>query len=98
MARQEADTETWTTTVCRQEVINVRSNKDIKQILGPGLTGKYDMADLSFSVQKKVAEPDPVEPPPGIDLLEDYVLVLKAGEDRPEHEGPRNGPQAGEAP
>lgn len=98
MVRAEADTETWTTTVCRQEVTNVRSNKEIKQILGPGLTGKYDMADLSFSVRKKVAEPDPVEPPPGIDLLEDYVLVLKAGQDGPEHDGPRNGPQSGEAP
>ncbi|WP_151638918.1 hypothetical protein [Noviherbaspirillum aerium] len=63
----------------------MRSNKDIKQILGPGLTGKYDMADLSFSVRKKVAEPDPAGQPPGIDLLDDYVLVLKAAGETPEN-------------
>jgi len=59
----------------------VRSNKELKQILGPGLTGKYDMADLSFSVRKKVAEPEPAEPAPGMDLLDDYVLILKTPED-----------------
>lgn len=64
----------------------MRSNKEIKQILGPGLTGKYDMTDLSFSVRKKVAEPDPVEPAPGIDLLDDYVLVLKVEGKEPEPE------------
>jgi len=64
--------------------MNVRSNKELKQILGPGLTGKYDMADLSFSVQKKVAEPEPAEHAPGMDLLDDYVLVLRKSEDTPE--------------
>lgn len=62
----------------------MRSNKELKQILGPGLAGKYDMADLSFSVRKKVAEPEPAEPAPGMDLLDDYVLVFKAGKPTPE--------------
>lgn len=62
----------------------MRSNKELKQILGPGLTGKYDMADLAFSVQKKVAEPEPADPAPGMDLLDDYVLVLKKAEETPE--------------
>jgi hypothetical protein len=63
--------------------MNVRSNKELKQILGPGLTGKYDMADLSFSVQKKVAEPEPAEQAQGMDLLDDYVLVLRKADDTP---------------
>ena len=70
----------------------MRSNKDIKQILGPGLTGKYDMADLSFSVRKKVPEPEPAEPQEGIDLLDDYVLVLKTGEEGAEPDDPSSRP------
>lgn len=61
----------------------MRSNKELKQILGPGLTGKYDMTDLAFSVQKKVAEPEPAGSVAGMDLLDDYVLVLKTSEDMP---------------
>lgn len=64
----------------------MRSNKELKKILGPGLTGKYDMSDLSFSVRKKVAEPEPIEPAPGIDLLDDYVLILKSADETPDKE------------